>query len=303
MSTYSLNRPINKAIHKAVYGPIGAYAAAAGGGPTGYDTDAQDFFTRAEAVLADAFDLTSANALYTADYTKSAWNDAFVAMKNAGVWSKVNEIYPLGGIRWAGIEVKAKYLTNSTLTNNLLTSGQYTLAGAGMGYSFTGSGGVYMACNNDFPSDYSAGISMGCYFQTLETTSFLYPMGWSGASASPRVAIRRGTTGGEYAYNGGILLGDFTQVGSVIGTSRSATDHEVWNRKTSVATDATDASTQLTGISGENLSLGRLGAWNSGYTTSDFAFAWVGTGFTTADNDNMSDIIHAFATALGGNAY
>jgi hypothetical protein len=107
-----------------------------GGG--GYDTDAADYFSRAEA-LGGSFDI---DGTYTESVVKTAISDFVAICKTDGTWSKITEAYLLAGVDFSGLMAKLKYDTTATLTNNGFVSGDYQAVSSGAG--LTGDGSIYL---------------------------------------------------------------------------------------------------------------------------------------------------------------
>ena len=83
-----------------------------------YDSDARDYFIRAES-LGGRF----ASGGYTEIVTKAAISQWFTATKDLGVYSKVVEAYLFVGPTFSGMLAKLKHSGTATLTNNNFVSG------------------------------------------------------------------------------------------------------------------------------------------------------------------------------------
>lgn len=124
-------RPIAKPIWQPLGRPLTRNGVSAGSGVS-YDSDAQDYFNRAEA-LGGSFDLSSINGTYTEDYIKAAINTFVVGLKSDSLWTKLLEIYLTSCVTFDGVLAKLKYQSNAVCLNTNFVSGHYLAAGAAAG--------------------------------------------------------------------------------------------------------------------------------------------------------------------------
>lgn len=104
-----------------------------------YDSDALNYFARAEAMDADAFDLTDIDSGLTPSVVKSIWNAYIITQKADGTWDKKIEIVPNCGVRFGAVTAKLKYSSNPVTTPINFVSGDYAAAGAAPGFKGDGS--------------------------------------------------------------------------------------------------------------------------------------------------------------------
>jgi hypothetical protein len=123
-----------------------------------YDTDAEDYFTRAEALDANAFDQTAIDPIYTAEYIKGKINKYVIDLKAVGLWTKLTELYLLSGVTFGAILAKLKYDTVATLTNSGFVAGDYVAVGSGGGLTGDGSSHLEAGFTDDLADDFGSSV-------------------------------------------------------------------------------------------------------------------------------------------------
>lgn len=272
------------------FGIFNTSSTPSGGESPSYDVDAQDYFTRAEA-LGGSFDLSSINVSYTESYIKTAISDFITTCKSDGTWTKVTELYLMSGVTFAGLTAKLKYNVTSTLTNNGFVAGDYLAAGSGAG--LTGDGSSDIGSNLPFSElDFNA-YGYG-YYQIAVGSGTTIPMHWVN---STNEIVDYGASTFSFRIDGNSLSTGFIAQGVLLGTKRSSGDVEVYVNGSSNATGAATSTAPTSNLT--LYSRGGTGLYSNGKFTSFFVI----TGFSDTDASNFSSALNTLMTAFGCNVY
>lgn len=120
-----------------------------------WDVDAADYFSRAETLEADAFDL---GVGYGAPLVKGFWSRFVDVLKTDGTWEQIDEIFPGSGVTFGGIAAKLKYNDDPVVTLNGFVEANFNPTGAEIG--LIGNGTSTYIDTNWAPSDTITGPSL-----------------------------------------------------------------------------------------------------------------------------------------------
>lgn len=296
---------VARSVASSVAGPTAKPVAVAGssaGGAASYDTDALDYFTRAEA-LGGSFNLSGINATYTEAYVKSAISTFVAGCKTDSTWTKITEAYLLSGVTFGGMLAKLKYTGTATLTNANFVTGDYVAAGSGAGLKGDGSTKYLITNLNDNVLSQDS-KSFGCYPTTAPTSTF---MAYMNARATPRWELGSDTVASTvrvYApfVDAAIAVASQNTPGMIIASRRGVNDIEVYKNGASVATDTSTAAASTADVVWHLFSQNNNGT-PAGYSDARMSLAFLGSGLTTADALAFSTRVNTLMTALGANAY
>lgn len=259
------------------------------------DPDAQDYFTRAEA-LGGSFDLTSIDAAYTETYVKGAIIDYVVGLKADGLWDKLTELYLLSGVTFGGLMAKLKHAGTATLTNNNFVTGDYVAAGTSAGLK--GDGGTkYLDTGVNEADNVLNSLSISAYRTEV-------PVG------TPRVDI------GSLASH----IGNGTSNELFVrmqNTNFAVTQSATGNLLRHYLASRTDSSSIMIYMNGVLTITGSAASTTlssflfflfcrypgNALTNARLSFAHIGTGLTDTDAVKLSTRTNALMTALGTNVY
>jgi hypothetical protein len=307
----STARSVARPAARAVTGGLG------GGGAPGpsYDTDALDYFTRAEA-LGGSFDLSGISGTYTESYVKTAISDFVAGCKTDSIWTKITEAYLLSGVTFGGVLAKLKHAGTAALTNVNFVSGDYLAAGSGAGLIGNGSTKRLTSGQN-----MSAGVAvddlhLSFYTTVARTVASGFPAEvhcWIFGSES--TTFTGLTSFGSGASNYTFWSGGYSDAttnstfgtGYMCGTSRpgivGTASAFLYKNGSSTSSNLNKA---LAGRSLPAVDMNVFCANNGGpfrYTDSRLSFVTKGTALTDTDAANLSTRINALMTALGANVY
>ena len=275
--------------------------AIGGGGSPAYDPDALDYFSRAEA-LGGSFDQSGINATYTEAYVKQAISNFIAGCKTDAIWTKLTEVYLLGGVTFGGLMAKLKHAGTATLTNTgPFVTGDYLASGSGAGLQGNGST-KFLRTSYNLPSSLTE-ISLSAYLASADGSG---GRGWIGAAVSADGAfLGRAVSGNNDTFQFCTVTGSYADVpagtrdGFFIGSATSLTDRVLYRNGVSIASSSSSAAPTVT----EELCL--FSVRNTGVTLSAarIAFAHIGTGLTPTDVGNLSTRVTALLMAIGANVY
>lgn len=224
--------------------------------PNTYDSDALDYFTRAEA-LGGSF--TSPE--------KTAWNNYVVGLKAQSVWDDLREIYPIVSGNFSGLAAKLKHtgIAESVMVN--FVSGDFVPSGPSAG--LTGNGSTKSINHQTiFDGLNVQDLSFFAYCQTSISGAVM------GARKGGQI-IQLGQSGGDHMHFGnpvrqnfvsmspGFMSGSSTPIGvrlfknsaldsAAVGVPSLASDPTEW---TSFATSFGEESSSRMTLTGWGLSL------------------------------------------------
>ena len=275
-------------------GPVGIETSV---GPSGrgssYDADAQDYFSRREA-LGGSF----ASASHTASTTKAAFNDFYVSAKDLDFYDEITEIYWLIGGSFTGLMAKGKFVTNPLTTNVNFLAADFVGSGAGAGLKGnasnkrvdTGLNAIMLPLSN---------VSYGCYVTAGATvTSGLIGNSRSGSGDSFNIAedVSLDTFFARINSGAGITLAKTIRTGDVT-VRRSGTSTAIDHRQTiGLNSTSTAGSTGADPIS-------IFGRGNTLLSDARISAAWLVGDGSSALVTNLHLRTNALMTALGANTY
>ncbi|MEO5712154.1 MAG: hypothetical protein ABIT37_01590 [Luteolibacter sp.] len=257
-----------------------------------FDTDADAFLTRAS--------ITS----IPADNTKrTAINNLTLSLKGAGLWSKLDCIYPfVGGNATAHSKNLKANAYNMTWTGGITHDANGITGNGTTGYGLTG----YAFSANGGQNDSAGGV----YNKTASPNQGYYFFGT--IKANGNFAMWRSYNGaGEILWTDG-LNNNATTDNGLFPTGPDFRGHLFASRFSSSqwlsgmagpgATSKTTKTVSSTGVSDYPVAV--LGTSNSAstanqLTNANLAFAWFGRALTGAECDALTTIITAYETALG----
>jgi len=296
MTARSIARSVARSAAKTVIG-----SGASGGGGPAYDADAQDYFTRAEA-LGGSFDQSGLG--YSESVVKTAISDFVAGCKTDSIWTKIIEAYLLAGVTFSGVLAKLKHAGTAAITNVNFVSGDYLAAGSGAG--LVGNGTTKHL--NLTVADNTIGVdsrSWSTYVTGLGTNN-KYWMGVSGGAADNHWSLIYITTLYGYAPSSGasqiVAKSPTVTTGYPIASRRANNAQECYWNGTSSATGSTLVTGAATANNWRLFDINNNGA-SAGPTDARFSFAHIGSGLTDTDAANLSTRVNALMTALGANVY
>jgi hypothetical protein len=256
-----------------------------------FDTDALDYFSRAEA-LGGSFDQTAINALYTEAYCKTAISDCIAGLKTDAVWSKITELYLMGFVTFSGLMAKVKHAGTATLTNNGFVAGNYLAAGIGSGIKSSSLNWL----GTSFLDAVSYNGSMSCYVRNAGVNQ--HPIGLLDVTLVK--SLRPNGSPGWFYWKEGpdqARFGSNQSSGYFVGSARAINDLQAYRNgvSTGFTTNAPDSV-----ATGYEFVIGRAGSSNF---TGEIIAAHIGTGLTTGEVANLSSRINTLMTAIGANVY
>lgn len=272
------------------------------------DADALDYFSRAEG-LGGSFDQSLISGTYTAEYVKDAITAFVAGCKTDSIWTKLTEVYLLGGVSYAGLMAKLKYDSVATLTNNNFVSGAYIAAGSNLGV--IGDANT-RTLSTGFDSLGSVDQSLSAYVTAAAslTNSQIYIGSYGTASAGH--FLGQVNSGNQEAYQSSSNADATSYAGTTVarrngfltGSCRTTTDREMYRNGASTNQNTSSFAAPL---GPHPLSI--FGGYNyvalthGLITNARISFAHIGTGLTSAEVLLLSNRVNTLMTALGGNVY
>lgn len=270
----------------------------------GFDPDALDYFSRAEA-LGGSFDQTAINALYTEAYCKAAISDCIAGLKTDAVWSKITELYLMSFVTFAGLMAKVKHAGTATLVNSGFAAGDYLAAGAGAGLKANGSTNHLDSNFSDLslaPDDNSFSV-----YITEKAVGGTFPT---------YLGVRDNISPENYKLtylntSTGLLAMEFPVTASVntshensfvTASRRGVNDFEGYKNGTSVGVDTVTAASRAMSLNYYLFAYNQNGTARS-RTNARMSNACIGQGLTDTEAFNLANRINALMTAIGANVY
>lgn len=261
-----------------------------------WEPDAQDYFTRAESLDPNAFDLDSfVGGLYPTA-VKGYWNNFIISLKADGTWDEIDEICPLSGVTFGAMTAKVKHSGTATTTVVNFVSGDYTPAGPLPGLK--GNGTSKEINTNWQPSDtITAPSGHHSMFTTEEATV---------ASDNSREGSVDGANlfGGFFPFNTGAVISDmFSAPGGRISVSASIEGFLVLNGTASAnrmllnnAVIASGATPPGTAPASDYYLFGSGGA---GWTDARRSIRTMGQGLTAGQETTLSNAVATLMASFG----
>jgi hypothetical protein len=257
----------------------------------------------ASAAAFDADAATYLNAVLVAGGTgitstvSAATNTMFVSLKSAGLYTKIDALYPFLGGTASSTKWNAKNPVDTNAAYRITWAGGITYTQA-KGVIGNGSSGV--GNTNWYQSGTTTGNTTLAYFISQSgTTGFemgvQYPSGWLVLQASNGTSTRGSiNTGGLNVLTGTTNA----QAINFFGLTRTNTTQMSFVR----AGGGVQTINVNTTIGNTNAALGVLAALGfGGFTNKGLGSSVIGVGMTTTELGNLRDIITTFNTTLGRN--
>lgn len=267
-----------------------------GGGAAGYDTDAIDYFTRAEA-LGGSFDLSGISGTYTDSYVKTAISDFVTGCKTDSIWTKITEAYLLSGVTFAGVLAKLKHAGTATLTNVNFVSGDYLAAGSGAGLKSNGTT-KYLDTGLSILSVNKSSFGMHAHVSELASTlSMMMGSSYTATGNTDRLYI--GETGFGNQAAAGNLFPTFATTS--VGHYSMETSGTTLHRRIKNGVLETEVNTW----NNDGFQAGTFNLFRGSGTIGDDRLSWaaITTAFTVSERLAFASRANALMTALGANVY
>jgi len=257
----------------------------------GYDADALDYFTRAEA-LGGSFNQTAISGTYTEAYIKARISDFVAGCKTDGVWTKLSEVYLYSLVSFDGLMAKLKHAGTATITNTNFVSGDYLAAGANAGLT----DGVSKSLNLNFNPIGLTDACLGMYLQTNDSTGNGRLMGArTGVNPDFRFVSVGSSSVNFFGGNGTTVTGTAAGVGHFTGTA--IINSQVLYKNGSSIASATTAIYEMPNVNLFGLEINGL----VGDTTCRQSMAYVGRLLTAGEVSSLHTRVNTLMTAIGAN--
>lgn len=233
---------------------------------------------------------------------RTAWDAFVVGAKTAGVWDKCYRVYPVSPTSISAAAFCAKSLTNGTFVN--------APTHATTGVTFDGATQYFQiddSLDDIMDVDANTSNSYGIYNRSEtfgSVGSTLYAFGADAASAGDAV-IFYNTSPAMIARNHQVnnnLISMVVPLGPdrwILATRVSATSATLFSDATIVDTFVTSTTLApppaLLPVYGAR----RTAISVAGFLAYEWAFGWIGRGLTTAECEDLYDLVQAYQTALG----
>jgi len=300
--TRPLTRPLTRSLTRPLVGR--KYS----GSTSTLDADALTYIADNEAAGA-SFDLSGIDADLTESNVKTYHSDLFATLKGGSGGTLGTNPYAgtnvYTKIDWAALLVGKTYSAGAlvipmkssvgNMTNNNFVSGDWLAAGTGAGLTGDGStasirSGYTVGAGND--------LSMSAYVTGIPIGTLRYLLGKFNSGSG--FGVRVSGTGGAYQQlvHDSFPCSATKADGHILATTRSATDHELYENGSSAST----SSSSLIITTSAEVYIFRL---DSGGNPSDatIAFSHIGQGLTDTEAAALSWAVNAFMAKLGCNTY
>jgi len=252
--------------------------------PPSIDSDAQAFFNR----------VTTAGGTLSAT-EQSAVNTLTIALKAAGIWTKMRVIYPMVG---ASAVACAQNLKSSSFTGTFI--GGWTYASAGVTSNGTN---AYMETNFNNQSNWTSTSngSMGFVSATNNLSGFADMGSCRSVSNGGDGSMIYATSTFWSSINGTVVTpGDAnaSTIGFFVTSRTTSTEHRRYKRGSSIVNrtivDAIAPNLNLTIVLGAGRDLNNV----NGFSSKQYNFCFIGDGLTEAQVDSYWIILQTFNTSL-----
>lgn len=244
---------------------------------SGYDSDAQAFFT--------ATGITDTTQ-------KSAVNQLVLDLKSYSIWTKLLACYPFVGGTSTTHKYNLKDPQDTDAAFRLVFSGGWTHSSTGALPNGTNAYADTKLASSAHLSQDSA--SYGMYSRT-EANGEYYDMGSAGLGS--RMLLR--FNGSFYHLNNDTAFDTGTNSSS-LGLFVSSRTGSTTKKGYRNATEIQNSTRSSTGLDTNNFYLGSYTS-SSGFTIREFAFAFIGSGLDATEVSNLSSAVTTFQTTLSRN--